>query len=306
MHLTDADWNSLSELQKRLPIELTGRKALLIQLFGTNAKNEPLATLGGIQGHLEFFIELNDLLRNLHDDAVLENYLRCLHERVLNRADKERLNGWLSASKVTPKNPSVSSSQAQQPLLRVLFVEAVPFYHFRLDTVTEYSNIAQALAKADLLDRVEIIAPQYNASLHDLVNAVEYFRPNLLHISAHGKSGKLVLMGGGGKDEPINPEGMRGFLANYRTTMSCCIFNACESDEFARIVSHSIEHTIGFEGKVSDSDALVFSKAFYNQLSRTPSEFVRAFQFGKLALGLVDPARADKLKLYARGSIVQV
>ncbi|MFN9508230.1 MAG: hypothetical protein ACK6AO_04395 [Planctomycetota bacterium] len=306
MPLTETDWKWLLELQGRIPIEQVGKKALLTQLFGINAKNGQLATIGSIPGNREFFIELNDLVENLQDDSVLKNYLQCLEERILNSADKERINSRLSQLKVTTMSPSVTSAQSKQPLLRVLFLEAVPFYRDRLDTVTEYTNIVHALAKADLLGRVEIIPPQYNASLHELVNSVECFRPNLLHISAHGKSNKILLIGGGGKDEPITPEGLGNFLALHRDNLHCCIFNACNSDEFAKIVSKSIEYTIGCEGQFLDSDALVFSKAFYKQLSRTPNDFVRAFQFGKLALGLVDPIRAEKLKLFARGSVVQL
>jgi hypothetical protein len=282
-----------------------GKKSLLTELLGEMAGNGIFAGIALIPGNTDFFIELNAALRVLQNCAYIEKFVRILIKRSFNQSDKQFLQEMLDKGFAGNQAAAAPSAVRTEVPGRVLFLEAVPFFEKRLDTVTEYTNIVQSLANAQLLGRIDIIPPQYNVSLHELLSAMEIFKPNLLHISSHGRGDRLLLMGVAGSTQPVSPEGLRDFLKEYKLHLRCCIFNACDSTNIAKLVSSEIEYVIGYAGAYSDSHALAFSKAFYGQLSRQPNDIARAFLFGQSALRMLDPSVAGNIQLFSKGQSIQ-
>ncbi|CAG9166136.1 CHAT domain-containing protein [Cupriavidus pampae] len=90
-------------------------------------------------------------------------------------------------------------------------------------------------------------------------------KPDIVHLSAHGDSGELLLANEKGNPVAVTGSMLRTFL-NYESPPKIVYFNACNSKEMAEAVVGPVPYAIGTTALVSNGAARASAVAFYDRL----------------------------------------
>ncbi|MFK7888751.1 MAG: CHAT domain-containing protein [Gammaproteobacteria bacterium] len=168
---------------------------------------------------------------------------------------------WLSrrrpAPVATPEFEAVS----------VLFVGANPRGTSRIRLDEEVRGIDQSIRLGERRDAFTL-HQHWAARLSDLDDALMRFRPNIVHISAHGtQNGELLLEGGDGDDGKVSAAQLEKLFAILSDDIRLVILNACFSEEQARLVVNHVDCVVGMSDAVNDKVAQRFAESFYLALA---------------------------------------
>lgn len=171
-------------------------------------------------------------------------------------------------------------SSRRHQKVKILFLAANPVDTEPVRLDHEARGIKEALGEAD-------IDCEVNSAVRtrDIPHALRRFRPNFVHFSGHGERDDGIVVENTSGHATFVPKQALAELFRIFEGVRCVVFNSCYSREQAQIVAEHVPFVIGMSQEISDEAAIEFAFGFY-QAIRDGEEVARAFQYGKLAVGL--------------------
>ena len=140
----------------------------------------------------------------------------------------------------------------------------------QLQTPKEYATIKAVIQTTEHRDRLTAPHPVFAASIHDF-GTLYTAHAAILHFSGHGDDRSLTFL----RDQELladtvalPEEQIVAILDAFPAKIPLCIFNVCNSLNLATAltVNGIVDFAVGWNGKVSDSTAIAFSRAIYTHL----------------------------------------
>jgi CHAT domain len=165
---------------------------------------------------------------------------------------------------VKPKAPGAEPITADDlGIETILYLTASPQDMEPLRSDLEMRKVKERLQLSRHRDRYRI-EPCVAARFDDVSQALEDYRPQVVHFSGHGdEDGDLFLEDEKGDRASVTPEGMADLFALHKTTIKCVIVNACYSLRLARAMARDIDYVVGMRCPIGDIAAIQFSVGFY-------------------------------------------
>ena len=149
----------------------------------------------------------------------------------------------------------------------VLFIGANPRGTSRIRLDEEVRGIDQSIRLGERRDAFTL-HQHWAARVSDLDDALMRFRPNIVHISAHGTDrGELLLEGGEGDDGKVSAAQLEKLFAILSDDIRLVVLNACFSEEQARLIVNHVDCVVGMSDAVNDQVAQRFAESFYLALA---------------------------------------
>jgi len=104
------------------------------------------------------------------------------------------------------------------------------------------------------------------ARLSDVTEALNRYKPDVVHFSGHGSDNFLVFDDPRGDPQPVDFSHFGMLLQAAVKPIRLALFNACNSSEQAEMACDFIDAAIGMETSIDDEDAKAFAGTFYNSL----------------------------------------
>ena len=165
----------------------------------------------------------------------------------------------LNDSKKTSKDVDFSKIENKS---KILFFTSLAGQH--LDLVGELNIVNDIISKSS---KEIALIPKIEATSSDLFLMLHKYSPSVLHFSGSVVDNQLLMASPHNEYEPITEEDLIKILVIFRENTKLVILNACNSYECAKGISGVIGCAIGINGIISDSSAIIFSKAFYETAS---------------------------------------
>ncbi|HYR10295.1 MAG TPA: CHAT domain-containing protein, partial [Longimicrobium sp.] len=138
---------------------------------------------------------------------------------------------------------------------------------------------------------------------HDLQQALEKTRPQIVHFSGHGGSNGLVLLGADGRSpRPVDADVLRELFQKDRGSIRLVVLTACHSRPQAEAIKEVVGCAIGTRDQISDQASILFNAKFYSAIASGRS-VQDAFERARLALRLEHPHEAEILELLHRPDV---
>lgn len=186
--------------------------------------------------------------------------------------------------------------------VKVLFLSAVPRDEEYLDVHREIREIQKKIRTSDYRDAVELI-PCPAVQPGDLIDHFSQVMPHVVHFSGHGgRNGEICLEDDDGNARAVSKEAMIELFRVMKDNIRLVILNACFTGSQARLVSRSIEATVGMDRAIGDEAAISFAAAFYRAIGFGKS-IQRAFDEARLDLMLLGIPEEDRPVLYPRKDV---
>jgi AAA+ ATPase superfamily predicted ATPase len=169
--------------------------------------------------------------------------------------------------------------------IRILFLTAEPTDSARLRLGRELEDIKERLRLANP-QGIFVLEERRSARPKDISQAIQDFKPNIVHFSGHGEStGELCFENELGKTQPVTPEALAALFRLVTDHVNCVVLNACYSDIQAEAIVEHIPFVIGMNRAIGDRAAIAFAVGFYRALGakRSPEE---AYEFGCVEIQL--------------------
>jgi tetratricopeptide (TPR) repeat protein len=152
--------------------------------------------------------------------------------------------------------------------VKILFLSANP-----VDVVTllrseiEHREINQKIQLGRYRDHL-ILIPKFALRTSDLSQVLLEHQPDIVHFSGHGKqNGELFLEDEAGKRKAVSLQAFADLFRLHNDHIRLVVLNACYAKEQAKILSQTIEFTIGMNDTIDDKAAIVFASEFYMTLA---------------------------------------
>ncbi len=154
--------------------------------------------------------------------------------------------------------------------------------------VTNPTNIVGIRSNTELEEIKNIFKGSANFSIEcELVTTFEkfcddlfFYEPNIVHFIGHGKKNSLIFENGNGRKDLRTTEELVDILKKYSQNIECLFLSACYSIIPATTISKYINCTIGMQDKIKDSDAIEFTKRFYQALEKISIfDYCKAFEY---------------------------
>jgi len=171
-------------------------------------------------------------------------------------------------------------SPLRRQKIKILFLAANPVDTEPVRLDHEARGIKEALGGANINCEV-----QTAVRTRDIPHALRRFRPNFVHFSGHGERDNGIVVENTSGHATFVPKQALAELFRIFEGVKCVVFNSCYSREQAEIVAKHVPFVIGMSQEISDEAAIEFAFGFY-QAIRDGEEVARAFEYGKLAVGL--------------------
>lgn len=136
----------------------------------------------------------------------------------------------------------------------------------------------------------------------DLLQALNEFRPHIVHFSGHGSQGALIFEDDDGLAKPLSNAQLAQLLKLSSERIRVGVFNSCDSAEQAALACEHIEAAIGMDQPIDDEAARIFAGQFYNALGFGIS-LLKAFEQAKLQVDLALPNAGGAPKLHVAAGI---
>jgi hypothetical protein len=201
-----------------------------------------------------------------------------------------------SPSSVPP--PAMAATAGAAGLITILFVGANPVDGARLRLDEEVREIDAALRQGSLRDRFDL-KQHWAVRMLDLQQALLLHRPQILHFSGHGSSGRAIYIeSGSAQSQAVSGQLLARLLALFSRHLRCVVLNACYSEEQARAVAEHVECVVGMTTAVGDRAAISFAAAFYQALAYG-ADVQTAFELGCMHVQPASPGEESTPKLIA-------
>ncbi len=152
-------------------------------------------------------------------------------------------------------------------MIRILFAAANPVDTDPLGLGREMREIEAKLRAAEERSSFEVRSV-WAVRADDLLQQMNQFRPNILHISGHGApTGEIVLETAEGLSQPVPTAGLQALFANFGRWLQIVVLNACYSERQADGLLESTDIVIGMNETIGDWAAILFAASFYRALA---------------------------------------
>ncbi len=183
--------------------------------------------------------------------------------------------------------------------IRVLFLAANPLGTSKLALDEEMRLIDEKVYASELRDQLELVTA-WAARPDDLLQALNRYRPQVVHFSGHGTpTGDLQFVGNDGFPRPVSSQALTSVFKTFKHTIRLVLLNACYSRVQAEAILQAIECVVGMNAAIGDTAARTFSASFYRAIGFGGS-IQEAFEQGKSALLLEGIIEASTPELLVR------
>lgn len=179
-----------------------------------------------------------------------------------------------------PKTVAKSKVRRSTKKAKLLFVSSNPHgevsdtgEHAILRPEVEFRNVQQAIRSAANRNNISVESLPA-ADLPQIIELLNYFKPNILHFSGHGDFGVLDFDDGKvtGSDYVTREfSDLNQCLKNTDHKVKLLVLNACNSAPLAHVFLENVEVVISMNVPISDFAAAEFSKYFYGSLASNQS-----------------------------------
>jgi hypothetical protein len=176
-------------------------------------------------------------------------------------------------------------------LIRILYFVANPTDTDALRLLAEVRDVQDQLRGGTFREQFEI-RPILATRAGDITKQLQIYRPDIVHFSGHGTSeGSFVAETQDGDPQEITSAALARLFQLCREHVRVVVLNSCESAK-AREISNCVDVVISMGEEISDSAAIAFAVGFYGSLANGMT-VQKAFDFGKVHVGLLSPDEAD-------------
>jgi hypothetical protein len=183
--------------------------------------------------------------------------------------------------------------------IKALFLTADPLGTSRLALAEEMRLINEKVYASEHREQIEL-TEAWAVRPDDLLQALNRYRPQIVHFSGHGsKTGELLLIGSEGFPRPISVQALKAVFKTLKDNIRLVVLNACYSKIQAEAIRQEIECVVGMNDAIGDEAAITFSASFYRALGFGRS-IQEAFEQGQTALLLEGIPEEQTPELLAR------
>lgn len=167
--------------------------------------------------------------------------------------------------------------------IKALFLSANPMGTSPLALTKEMRQIGEKVYASEHREQIELIS-SWATRPDDLLQALNRFRPQIVHFSGHGsKAGELLLEDSEGLPRTISVSALKAVFKTMKDNIRLVVLNACYSKTQAEAILQEIECVVGMNNAISDEAAITFAASFYRALGFGRS-IKEAFEQGQTAL----------------------
>lgn len=234
-------------------------------------------------------VELDDIQRTRREQEQHDTQLRIAS--ALEKLASRPISGEAAAMTSSPQSHAT-----------VLFFACNPQDqgHLRLDQ--EARAIGQMVRMSDFRDVLQF-QTKWAVQPLDLLQAVNEFKPRIVHFSGHGGSdGYLAFEDEAGNTKLVGPDALAQSLQSASDEIQLVFLNACHSVKQAEVVCQHIPAAVGMRSGIGDTAAKVFAMQFYSALGFGHS-VQRAFDQAKAGLLLEGIKEDETPALYVRSDV---
>jgi len=151
--------------------------------------------------------------------------------------------------------------------LTILFLASNPSDMIPLNLAEEVRQIEQGLRVADYGAHIDLRS-QWATRADDLLQAMNVYRPTIVHFAGHGTADGIYLLREGEQAtaQLLSTDALQKLFALFRQETRLVVLNSCLSAAQARAIVTEIECVVGMGEEVSDGAARTFARAFYRAL----------------------------------------
>jgi hypothetical protein len=173
---------------------------------------------------------------------------------------------------------------ASSTIHRILILAANPLDTARLSLDQEMRSIQECLKLSTGRQRFEVIS-QLAVRTDDLQQALQEYRPYIVHFSGHGAGEQgVVLDDGRGHAKLVSAEAL-AWSFKLCPSVACVLLNACYSEVQAKAIAQHVNHVIGMNQAIGDQAAIQFAQGFYRALGNgCPISEAYEWGLGKIKL----------------------
>lgn len=151
------------------------------------------------------------------------------------------------------------------PVRSVLFA-ANPLDTDRLRLDVEIREIMAKVQESKYRDVIEIL-PMLAARPQDVQQALNRYRPQIVHFSGHGNGSEIILEDEQGAQKPLSTAALVSLFTTSKDNIRLVILNACYAQNQAEAIIGVIDTAIGMNEAITDDAAIIFVAAFYRALA---------------------------------------
>ncbi|MFC1467404.1 CHAT domain-containing protein [Verrucomicrobiota bacterium] len=186
--------------------------------------------------------------------------------------------------------------------ITVLFLAASPVDLNPLRLDEEARAIKEMIRKSEHRDSVQFETCWASRPL-DLLQAINEYKPTILHFSGHGASnGDLLFQGEYGETKLVSAPAIAQTVSASSDSIRLILFNACHSAIQAEQVVESVTSAIGMIEPIGDNAACIFASQFYSAIGFGHS-VAKSFEQAKAALMLENIPQENVPQLFAQQGI---
>lgn len=189
------------------------------------------------------------------------------------------------------------------PKKRILILAANPKASPYLDLPSEVEKIKEALERAHLDDKFEII-DRACVTPEKLSWTVLKVKPDIVHFCGHGYGDEgLLLEGATDQGQLVSTKALSGLFELFADKVECVLLNACYAEVQADVIKQHIKYVVGMSEAIGDKAAIKFSVGFYDALyDGQDYEFAFKYACNRICLDGIDQAHIPVLKKKPNGN----
>jgi hypothetical protein len=190
---------------------------------------------------------------------------------------------------------------APEPV-KILFLGANPSDTTRLALTREAQSIDDRLRSSEYRDRFRV-EQQWEVEAYQIPSKIMRFKPGIVHFSGHGSQhGELIFQDSTGRSQSADQDTIGRIFRLVGGTVRSVVLNACFSKNQALCIAKYVDTVIGMKSEIGDSDAVVFSSAFYEALGYG-QDIGTAFELAKLSIDLTRLSDSEVPQLISREGV---
>jgi hypothetical protein len=206
----------------------------------------------------------------------------------------------LSAKTDSLAEKIATSRLGAPPAITVLFMAGTPdggSLPLRIDR--EAREVDMKVRVAEFRDQINIAWTQAT-QVRDILDALNRYRPDVVHFSGHGGSGELLFEGRDGEPEALHGDELALLLQAAPKPIKLVVFNACNSSDQALAATQWADFAIGMDRSIDDDAAKEWAGQFYGSLAAGTTLRVAFQQASAQATVLTSAEAAGQPQLHER------
>lgn len=271
-------------------VQSSGLSRMQVLQAGVQLKKSGIIGQGQKNGdtaytQIEFFQHNKAKILNFVDDPT--KILKIPTKRNVTLIDKNAVS-FVKIQKMRTnrvKRSAKPRSALKQSIMRVAFLSANPDSAQPLRTDIEARNLARALKATTNRDAIEVrYVPA--AQWQDFLDALNEFRPTIVHFSGHGGGQSLLLDNADVYDDggtTVDYDRLNDFIGSTAFKPEILVLNACDTVRGSKIFLENVKAVVAMESSIDDAAASYFTTFFYKALAEG-QPLSKAVEQGRVAL----------------------